>query len=1229
MADRYALDGRVVTMNPDREVHDAGRVYVDGATIVAVGPAAAPAPDGFAGAPVIRTGDTLYPGLIELHNHLSYNALPLWQVPRRFDNRGQWMRHREYRRFVSGPASVLGRTGGFLEAVVRYVESKCLLGGVTTSQGIALASNMGIRRFYRGLVRNVEDTDDAALPAAGTRVADVEAGDAQNFLRTLNRSSSLLLHLAEGVDQEARDHFRSLRIGKDEWAITPSLAGIHCAGLAGRDYQIFRARGGSMIWSPLSNLLLYGGTADIARAAHEKLPVALGSDWSPSGSKNLLAELKVAWLVSEARGGVFTPEELVAMVTVNPAGILKWQGAVGTLEAGKRADIVAVSGRGGDPYEHLLRARESAISLVVIDGAARYGQPNLMERLAAGTDNFEQRTVGGAARVIDLTDALSDPVVGALTLGEAEVRLAEGLRTLPELARTLENPITAGALLGASDGISPGVWFLELDHEERDGRAERHAFGDGGAAGAFAAGPLPFALGAAEALSEVLTPLGLDPLTVVDDDGYIDRLAGVPELSPEAEVVVRGLAKLYGRKAPTLAAPSPTRAGPAPTRRDGPAAPAPTPGVRSDVDLAAAAAGRVPAARLADFLDAVGDGTLTLADRFTLVDQALLMIERCYVHLVLKRAMHAIDPVQRLRLLRARLALLDEGSRGSEVAFHREMADIFTSLRDLHTNYLLPAPFASRTAYLPFLLERYVDATGPHYIVSKVAASLAHPTFVPEVEVLHWSGTPIDRAVRANARRQAGSNEAASFARGLDAMTIRPLVRSLPPEEDWVVVTYRGLDGEEREIRLDWLVAVAGPGGDSGTGLGGLAAQGVDIQVEAVNQAKKLMFAPAAADAAAEIADPTSPMTRAAVADVDVPTSMPTVFRARSVTTPAGTFGHIRIFTFNVPDAEPFVDEFVRLAGDLPADGLIVDVRGNGGGLIYAAERLLQVLTPREITPEPAQMTTTPLMLDMCARHSPSPLDPTFDLGAWVPSLRQALSTGAQYSNGFPITEAASANARGQRYHGPVVLVTNGLCYSATDIFSAGFQDHGIGPVLGVDGNTGAGGANVWTHDLLKTLLGVAPGGGVATDNPFLDLPAGAGFRVAVRRTQRVGTTRGGTPVEDLGIEPDQRHDLTRADLMDDNRDLLAAAGALLAAAPACTLGVEAEVRGDGRVRLRLTTAGVDRVDVALDGRPVASLDVGEGVTTHTVRSIGPAPSTLDLTGWAGGQVVARRREPL
>src|SRR3712207_9255760 len=103
--------------------------------------------------------------------------------------------------------------------------------------------------------------------------------------------------------------------------------------------------------------------------------------------------------------------------------------------------------------------------------------------------------------------------------------------------------------------------------------------------------------------------------------------------------------------------------------------------------------------------------------------------------------------------------------------------------------------------------------------------------------------------------------------------------------------------------------------------------------------------------------------------------------------------------------------------------------------------------------------------------------------------MERALETGAIFSSAFPITPVDGANRRGQRYFGPVVLVTDARCYSATDIFAAGFQDHAIGKVLGVDDNTGAGGANVWTHGLLARLLDEAvhdPG------SPYVALPHGA-----------------------------------------------------------------------------------------------------------------------------------------
>ena len=110
------------------------------------------------------------------------------------------------------------------------------------------------------------------------------------------------------------------------------------------------------------------------------------------------------------------------------------------------------------------------------------------------------------------------------------------------------------------------------------------------------------------------------------------------------------------------------------------------------------------------FLASAGD--LTLNDRRVLVDQALLMLDQNFVHLPLKQAMHGVDPIQKLKLVRHRLAKATPQDMGSEFVFHREMIEIFTSLRDLHTNYMLPEPFAGRVAFLPFDVERYIDDDG-------------------------------------------------------------------------------------------------------------------------------------------------------------------------------------------------------------------------------------------------------------------------------------------------------------------------------------------------------------------------------------------------------------------------------------------------------------------------------------------------------------------------------------
>lgn len=625
---------------------------------------------------------------------------------------------------------------------------------------------------------------------------------------------------------------------------------------------------------------------------------------------------------------------------------------------------------------------------------------------------------------------------------------------------------------------------------------------------------------------------------------------------------------------------------------------------------------------LETFLKSVGD--LGLDDRKRLVEQAFILFNDNFVHLPFKVAMHGVNPMQKLRLMKHRLEQARASDLESTLSFHREMSTIFNSVRDRHTNYLLPLPFTDKFAFLPFQIEEYFENGEPHYIVTHLVQGFSHPQFKPGVEIKMWNGVPILRAIELSSDLDAGSNLAARHARGLDGLTIRPLIRSLPPDALWVVIGYTDLYGVECELKQEWAVVPSQPtylGTDADSLSASAVAQGVDLEAQITQQAKKMLFAPevVAAEVAAAEGQQAMLSTQQASNDQEIPTLMVGVFRAQLVKTLSGEFGHIRIFTFNVDDPQAFIKEFIRLVELLPQNGLILDVRGNGGGHIWASEGLLQILTPHDISPEPTQFINTPLNLRICQRHETNPTG-EIDLGPWVPSIRQSVETGATYSSSFPITPVDFANQIGQKYHGPVVLITDARCYSATDIFAAGFQDHEIGHILGVDNNTGAGGANVWTHALLRELLNVpAP---PDSETPYKTLPNGANMRVAIRRSLRVGQ-QSGTPVEDMGITPDSRYYMTRKDLLTGNVDLLNEAGEILSRMPAHKLNVTTTT-SPGKIAIQAETLGLTRLDIYIDGRPVESFEVTDCKQSFDI----PLPISarlLEFAGFKANEYVASR----
>ena len=606
-------------------------------------------------------------------------------------------------------------------------------------------------------------------------------------------------------------------------------------------------------------------------------------------------------------------------------------------------------------------------------------------------------------------------------------------------------------------------------------------------------------------------------------------------------------------------------------------------------------------------------GKLTLGDRKTIVEQALILLEGAYVHLPLKRAMHAVDPIRRLRILQHTLDETTTNKMNPELDFHKEILDIFTSLRDLHTNYSLPKPFSDHFAFLPFQVESYVKNNKRQFLVTNTMEDYKNifpATFKPGVDITYWNGVPMERAVEINANKNAGSNSAASFARGLESMTFRPIIASLPPDEEWVVIGYRTEDGLDLEYRQDWLVYsrdLADVTFDTRSATSTYSYEiGLDFTTDLVRQMKQILFAPQI------VMERDQRLARARSVESLIEKAeglesvMPKVFLAKKI---SEDVGYIRIFTFMVNSDVDFIKEFLRLIEQLPKKGLIIDVRGNGGGLITAAERLLQVLTSRKITPQPFQFISSPLTLEM-TRKTPF-------LKPWELALSESVVTGSIFSRGFPITEIDDANNLGQKYFGPVLLVTDALCYSATDLFAAGFQDHKIGPVLGIDENTGAGGANVWEHGLLQQIL-------AGTKYPLKTLPSGSNMRVSIRRNVRVGEYAG-TPIEDLGITPDIKYNMSRRDLLEGNEDLIKKGSEILASMPIRQLDVVLDHQA-GSLGIELTTLGISRIDIYVDGRPILSQNMADGTNKITIDRPKAGEKVLDIVGLKTNEVVAARK---
>lgn len=398
------LAGTMVPMSADDPLATfKGRIYLnDAGHIEAVTSAGAPVPTGFAAAPLVDVGNAwVLPGFIDLHSHIAYNALPLWSEPAQttpFRHHDHWTVAKTYREKIGWPSWVLAKAAP--EALLAYVQTRALAGGTTAIQGWP-AVNRPPLQIVRSIDNEKAGTNNRNLIYTATLTE--KPLQLAERARHISRGAGFIYHCAEGQQSSivAREFVDAANAG----CLARTFIGIHCNAVADADWVRWRSdAAGAVVWSPFSNLWLYGTTTNVPEILKRGVSVCLGSDWGPSGTKNVLGELKVAKIASEELGFNLSDHDLVSMVTSTAGDILArcWTRQIGRLTPGAFADVTVVRRRSGSVWSQVLQATERDVMLVLVDGHARYGDAPVMTQ--AGAKVSETLTVAGRRRRLALVN---------------------------------------------------------------------------------------------------------------------------------------------------------------------------------------------------------------------------------------------------------------------------------------------------------------------------------------------------------------------------------------------------------------------------------------------------------------------------------------------------------------------------------------------------------------------------------------------------------------------------------------------------------------------------------------------------------------------------------------------------------------------------------------------------------------------------------------------------------
>jgi 5-methylthioadenosine/S-adenosylhomocysteine deaminase len=406
-ADLIVSAGKVVTMDKDRRTIDNGAVAIARGRILAVGPRAEIDKAYSAPKRIDRPDALLTPGLVNAHTHAPMSLLRGIAGDVDLD---VWLR-----RFIF-PAEARNVNEAFVRAGTRLAVLEMMLGGTTTyadmyyfEQAVAEETRKAGMRAVLGQTIIGFPAPDYKTPAEAlaanekfilayrndTLITPAVAPHAPytNSEETLKAARALankygvpyLIHVSETNQENMESGLKHNRLSPAMYldsigALDGRTVLAHMVWAGSNDLSFVKTRGAGIVHCPSSNSMLGSGIANVPAMLQMNLAVGLGTD-GPAGSNNdfnLFEEMDLASKL--AKVNTRDPRALPArtmfeMATLGGARALGLDKEIGSLEAGKRADLITVSLNepngvpAHDPYTMLVFSlKASDVQDVVIEG---------------------------------------------------------------------------------------------------------------------------------------------------------------------------------------------------------------------------------------------------------------------------------------------------------------------------------------------------------------------------------------------------------------------------------------------------------------------------------------------------------------------------------------------------------------------------------------------------------------------------------------------------------------------------------------------------------------------------------------------------------------------------------------------------------------------------------------------------------------------------------------------